>query len=160
MICNIFAFLWVALIIVLVVVLFKYAYNKPSAIYLFQNDDKTDIKYITLDVQGQQLNLLVDTGCGISIIRSDVAEALEHNKSPRKISLQALTPDSLASNVVSIPITVGNKSIIEDFALYGESDIANFEVLYGITLHGILGAEFFEKTNCKIDYKKHCLIIP
>ena len=160
MICNVLVILWIVLIIVLVVLLFKYAYNKPSAIYLFQNDNKTDIKYISLDVQGRLLNMLVDTGCGISIIRSDVVDVLEHNKSPRKISLQALTPDSLASNVVSIPITIGNKKIIEDFALYRESDIANFEALYGITLHGILGAEFFEKTNCKIDYKKHCLIIP
>lgn len=160
MVCNIFIVLWIALIIGLVVMLFKYAYSRPNAVFLFQNENKTDIKYITIDIQGQQLNLLVDTGCGISIIRSDVAAALEHSKSPRKINLQALTPDSLASNVVSISITLGNKKITEDFALYSDSDIANFEALYGITLHGILGAEFFEKTNCKIDYKKHCLIIP
>ena len=160
MVCSIFIVLWIALVIGLVVMLFKYAYSIPNAIFLFQNENKTDIKYITIDIQGQQLNLLVDTGCGISIIRSDVAVTLEHSSSPRKINLQALTSDSIASNVVSIPLTLGNKEITEDFALYDESDIANFEALYGITLHGILGAEFFEKTNCKIDYKKHCLIIP
>lgn len=160
MVCNIFVVLWIALIIALLVVLFKYAYSRPSAIFLFQNENKTDVKYITIGIQDQQLNLLVDTGCGISIISSKVAATLKHQKSPRKINLSALTPDSLASNVVSIPIVLGNKTITEDFALYDEDDIANFEALYGITLHGILGAEFFEKTNCKIDYKKHCLIIP
>ena len=160
MVCNIFIFLWIALIIGLVIVLFKYAYSRPNAVFLFQNENKTDIKYITIGVQDQQLNMLVDTGCGISIIRSDVAQTLRHSRSPRKINLQALTPDSLASDVVTIPITVGNKEIAEDFATYNEKDIANFEALYGITLHGILGAEFFEKTNCQIDYKKHCLIIP
>lgn len=128
--------------------------------YLFQDFSKTDVPYIHLDIQGQTLNMLVDTGCAVSIIRKDVVDELQHEKSPRKISLESLTPDSLATEVVSIPFKIGTQEVKEDFAVYDEKDIANFGILYGVDLHGILGGEFLQKTNCKIDYKKNILIVP
>lgn len=160
MICSILLILWAVLLVGLLIAFYKYARSKPNTLFLFKDFNKTDIPYINIDIQGQSLNMLVDTCCGISILKRGLIDKLEYEKSPRKISLQALTSDSLTSSTVSVPISIGNKKIVEDFALYDGEDIANFEVLYGITLHGILGAEFFEKTHCKIDYKKHCLIIP
>jgi hypothetical protein len=74
--------------------------------------------------------------------------------------MSALTSDSLATNVVSIPITFGKEQIVEDFALYDGEDIADFRTRYGIALHGLIGNEFMEKTGCKIDFTKHALIIP
>ena len=122
----------------------------------FQNFHKTDIPYITLDVQGIPLNLIVDTGCGISIISRQAAKKLSFEESPRKISLSALTSDSLKEPaVVVIPITVDNRQVYEDFVVYDNNDIANFQSNYGITIHGLLGNEFFQNTDCKIDYNNH-----
>lgn len=127
----------------------------------FQNFHKTDIPYITINVQDKPLNMIVDTGCGLSLIHKKVVDTLKVEKSPRKISISALTDDSLSPEVVVIPITIDDTEVKEDFGIYnGPEDMANFQSLYGITIHGILGTEFFEKTNCRIDYKKHCLIIP
>lgn len=121
----------------------------------FQNFHKTDIPYITIEVQGKLLNMIVDTGCGMSIISKDVASQLSVEESPRQVSLSALTPDSLSPKVVVIPVSIDGREILEDFALYDSDDIANFRALYGITIHGILGNEFFQSTDCNIDYNKH-----
>ena len=128
-------------------------------VYEFKDFHKTDVPYITLEVQGIPLNLLVDTGCGISILQAGVAEMLSHEKSLREVDLEALTSDSLSAEVISVPITLGKQTITEDFALYDKDNFANFQSHYGITLHGLLGTEFFEKTGCCIDYSRHALII-
>ena len=72
----------------------------------------------------------------------------------------ALTPDTLNGGMVTIPLTIKGKVITEDFVVYDKQDIANFQVLYGIVLHGILGNEFLEKTGCHVDYKNHVVVIP
>ena len=131
-----------------------------SYILPFQNYDVTDIPYITLEIQGFLLNFLVDTGCGVSIILKDVLENIDYSESSRKVQLEALTSDSLHAGMVTIPINVNSKHIVEDFVVYDKQDIANFSVHYGITIHGILGNEFLDKTGCQIDYKNHIVVIP
>ena len=121
----------------------------------FQNFHKTDIPYITLDVQGKPLNMIVDTGCGMSIISKDAVDNIDVQESPRKVALSALTADSMNPKVVVIPVNIDGKQIYEDFAVYEGSDIANFQKLYGITIHGLLGNEFFQNTDCHIDYSNH-----
>lgn len=137
----------------------KYILGQSDTL-LFNNFPRTDVPYVTINVQGLSLNMIVDTGCGISIISKDALNNLKYEESPRKIHLNSLTPDSLASEVVTIPLNVGSKSIKEDFAVYSQKDIACFGANYGVIMHGLLGNEFFAKTKCKIDFKKNSLIIP
>lgn len=158
MITNIIILFWLLLVFFILYLAFKRLAKTQK--HPFQAFDKTDVPFITIDIQGKQLNLLVDTGCGISIISKNALENLSYTPSPRKINLKALTDDTLDSETVSIPITVCGKEIIEDFVIYDqEEDMAGFQKHYGITLHGILGNEFFEKTHCKIDYKKHLVTL-
>jgi len=159
MITTILIVLWFVFSAVLAYFLIKNAINN-TRVFPFQDYGKTDIPYITLDVQGVPLNMIVDTGCGISILLRNMVDKLPHENSPRQISMSALTSDSLATNVVSIPISFGKEQIVEDFALYDGEDIADFRTRYGIALHGLIGNEFMEKTGCKIDFTKHALIIP
>ena len=159
MVINVLIFLWVFFLCVIVVLMTKKLFNRSYS-YAFQNYDKTDIIYITVDVQGIMLNLLVDTGCGVSIISEDVLSQIQYKESNRKVQLEALTSDSLHSGMVTIPITIKGKQIEEDFVTYDKQDIANFQAHYGITIHGILGNEFLDKTGCRIDYKNHKVIIP
>ena len=159
MITNIIFILWFVFIIMLLSAIARKLVNK-SCILPFQNYDDTDIPYITLEIQGFQLNFLVDTGCGVSIILNSVLQNIEYTESSRKVQLEALTSDSLHAGMVTIPININGKHIEEDFVLYDKQDIANFNVHYGITIHGILGNEFLDKTGCQIDYKNHIVVIP
>ena len=64
--------------------------NLNSMIAKFQNFHKTDIPYIVVEVQGKPLNMIVDTGCGMSIIEKKALKGLKYTVSPRNISLSAL----------------------------------------------------------------------
>ena len=125
----------------------------------FQNFHKVDVPYITVDVQGVPLNMIVDTGCGISLISRSVLKSIPYEKSPRHINLSALTTDSVESGAVVIPVTVDDKVVKGDFGIIDEDDIANFQKFYGITIHGLLGSEFFQETDCVIDYNAHTVTL-
>lgn len=127
--------------------------------YKFQGNGISDIPYVTIDIQGHKLNMIVDTGCGVSIITKDILDKLKYTSSDKTINLSALTSDSLKSNVVSIDFNIANKKFTENFVVYAQSNLANFETMYGITIHGLLGNEFMEHTNCKIDYNNHCMVL-
>jgi len=137
----------------------KYILGQSDTI-LFQNFPRTDVPYVTLNIQGKLLNMIVDTGCGISILSKDALKDLKYEESPRKINLNSLTPSSLVTEVVTVPFIIGGKEIKEDFSVYSQDDIGCFGANYGVVMHGLLGNEFFAKTKCKIDFKKNSLIIP
>lgn len=159
MVISVLLFLWGCFILFLLAAMARKALSKGE-IYEFQNYGKADIPYITLDIQGFCLNFIVDTGCGVSIISADALDSLEFSESQRKIQLEALTPDSLDSHMVTVPLNVGNSHLEEDFVVYDKADIANFQAHYGIVIHGIIGNEFLDRTGCQIDYKNHIVVIP
>lgn len=158
MIVNILIALWFAFIMVLAYVALTNV-TQGNRVFPFQNYDKTDIPYITIDIQGHSLNMLVDTGAGVSIISNEVLGYLSYTNSQRRVSVSAITDDSIPAEMVTIPFSIGKKQFSEDFIVYDKQNIANFQVLYGITIHGLLGNEFLESTGCQINYKKHSITL-
>lgn len=147
----------IAIIIAFLVYGWKTTKSK-SLEFPFQNYRKTDVPYIEFPIQGQNFNVLVDTGCAVSIISKVALEGIRYSESKRKVSLSALTSDSIPSNVVSVPFTLKGENYNEEFVLYDDSDIGGFEVKYGITIHGILSNEFLDKMGAKVDFKRHSVI--
>ena len=149
---------WFLLVAGAVAVIIKF-FSKRKTVLWFQNYGKVDIPYVVIDIQGIPFNMIVDTGCGVSIISSETLQMLDFKESQRKISLSAITDDAIKSGVVTVPIEISGKTMDEDFAIYPKTNIGNFNVMYGITIHGILGNEFLDRRNAKIDYSKHAIII-
>jgi len=155
---NILIALWFAFIMTLAYIALNNV-TQGHRVFPFQNYDKTDIPYITIDIQGYSLNMLVDTGAGVSIISKEVLGVLSYTESSRRVNVSAITEDSIPAEMVTIPFSIGKKQFSEDFIVYDKQNIANFQVLYGITIHGLLGNEFLENTGCKIDYKNHSITL-
>ena len=156
---NFLILLWALFLVAVLIILFK----TPKKIeFDFQNFGVADIPYITMDIQGHLLNMIVDTGCGISFINLPALEKynLEYTKTERKASVSALTPDSVEAGAVTIDFFVDTNKVSEDFFIVNHEDMGNFMRLYGIEMHGLLGSSFFDKYNCKVDYKNNKLIIP
>ena len=158
MVANILLFLWVAFILAFgAFVIRKYFSNSSS--YIFQEYEKSDLPFITIDVNGKQLNMIADSGASVSIIRRDSIEDIPVEPSTRKVNLSALTSEGLDSEVVTIPFTINGKEIKSDFVVYNSHDIAGFS-RHGIRIDGILGVEFFKKTKGKVDFEKQSVIFP
>lgn len=151
--------LWLLFVVVILYILMMRRISADEA-FIFQNYDKVDVPYITAKVGSIPVNLIVDTGSGTSIISKNMLDILPHRECPRQIDMVALTDESVSGNMVTIAITVGNKEIEEDFAVYDTKDFGCFQANYGLTIHGLIGNEFLDSTNCRIDYKNHTLVIP
>ena len=149
---------WLIIVIYAVTTLTRFFLNRGKMLE-FQSYGKIDLPYVVIDIQGIPLNMIVDTGGGVSVLSSEIVAQLEYEKSNRRISMSALTDDSIQSNTVIIPFKVNGKEIKEHFIPYAEGEIGNFSTLYGIQMHGILGNEFLNDTGCTIDYKKHAIIL-
>jgi hypothetical protein len=130
-----------------------------TAKYSFQSWEKSDLPFITIDVQGYKLNMITDSAAAVSIIRKDVLKNLTYDRSNRSVNLAALTDESVNSEVVAIPININGKEVKTDFVVYDSDDIACFKK-HGIIMDGILGVEFFKATKGMIDFQNQTVKFP
>jgi hypothetical protein len=133
--------------------------RKSTAKYSFQSWEKSDLPFITLDVQGHKLNMITDSAAAVSIIRKDVLKNLTYEQSSRSVNLAALTDESVNAEVVVIPITINGKEVKTDFVVYDSDDIACFR-RHGIIMDGLLGVEFFKATKGMIDFQNQTVKFP
>ena len=155
------ALLAVMLVIAVPILLLYSQRNKKKHSYPFNNFGKVDIPYVTLDIQGHLLNLIVDSGCGISIIHTPTLEEkkLLYNVSEKKVDISSLTTDKKTLDSVFIDFVLNGKIITQEFFTHNDDDFGNFKQMYGIEIHGLLGSDFLDAYKCSIDYNKHSLIV-
>lgn len=158
MICDIL-FFFIAVFIVIVLAFVARNYINGTAKYSFQSWEKSDLPFITIDVQGHKLNMITDSAAAVSIIRKDVLKDLVYEPNSRSINLAALTDESVSSEVVAIPININGKEIKTDFVVYDSDDIACFKK-HGIIMDGLLGVEFFKATKGRIDFQNQTVKFP
>jgi hypothetical protein len=158
MICDILIFLGIAAVLLIL----SYGAKKHingTAKYSFQSWEKSDLPFISIDVQGHKLNMITDSAAAVSIIRRDSLKDLAYEPSSRNVELSALTADGIRSEVVVIPITINDKEVRTDFIVYDSDDIACFKK-HGIIMDGLLGVEFFKATKGLIDFKNQTVKFP
>lgn len=158
MICDIL-FFFIVVFIIIVLALIARNYISGTTKYSFQSWEKSDLPFITIDVQGHKLNMITDSAAAVSIIRKDVLKNLSYEPNSRSINLAALTDESVSSEVVAIPININGKELKTDFVVYDSDDIACFKK-HGIIMDGLLGVEFFKATKGRIDFQNQTVKFP
>ena len=156
--CDILIFFGIALVFIALFFIVK-RYMNSTAKYSFQSWEKSDLPFITIDVQGHKLNMITDSAAAVSIIRKDVLKNLTYDRSSRSVNLAALTDESVNSEVVAIPININGKEVKTDFVVYDSDDIACFK-RHGIIMDGLLGVEFFKATKGMIDFQNQTVKFP
>lgn len=156
----VFFILW-ALLVVAVSMLFLYYFTNRGMTLDLIDFDRIQMPYVTLSIQDNLMNFIIDTACGISVLNKQAIDDIEllYRVSGRKVGLSGITD----KEVVSVPITVefelNKKHVQEDFFIHDVEDFANFKAWHDVTIHGLLGNSFLDEHNCKIDFKKHKLTI-
>ena len=128
--------------------------------YYFNDWEKVDMPYITIDVQGKPLNFITDSGAAVSVISKEILSELNYEPSIRKVNLTALNNEGVDSEMIVLAINIGGKEVKSDFLAYEGVDIAGFGSKHGVPIDGILGVEFFKKTGGKIDFNKKTVTFP
>lgn len=158
MTCNLIIFFGIVVACAILFFVIR-KYVNTAAKYSFQSWEKSDLPFITIDVQGHKLNMITDSAAAVSIIRKDVLKNLSYEPNSRSVNLTALTEESVSSEVVAIPIDVNGKEIKTDFVVYDSDDIACFR-RHGIIMDGLLGVEFFKATKGMIDFQNQTVKFP
>lgn len=158
MIGNILGIIWVILLVGIAFLLIRKA-GQHETLH-FQLGRKPDVPHIKVKSGDVELNMIVDTGAGASIIDKRLLDKLEYEEMDEKISMSALTPDSVEANIVLVPLIINNKKVLQKFGVVEADDLCNSRALYSIVAHGILGSDFLEATNGHVDYKKQAVIFP
>ena len=153
MLTNILLILWVVFTLAIVYNMLTWRRH----CYAFQDWGKVDLPYIIIDIQGQSFNMIPDSGGALSVIRRSALEKIDYEPLDRYVELTALSDEGIPTEVVSIPIKIGDRIIKSDFIVYDRDNLAGFD-LYGITMDGILGAEFFKATEGMVDFNKKAVI--
>ena len=121
------------------------------------------MRYVSVEVNGKQLNLLLDTGSidnsfdercfdELSAIIPLDKESL-HNKFWGTGSRKYKTTYKTRMN-----LKMGNKQCDTSFYIFKATSYDFVKKSYGVTLHGSLGHEFFVKNNAVIDFSKSALL--
>jgi len=113
-----------------------------------------DMHFITVVVNGHQLKLLIDTGASKSIL--DISQSEKYG-----FSYIMLSKDQYVGigGVQDIYVVYDYKidRIFVSFLGADLSEVRGWFENSGVSVDGILGSDFLQRHNCKIDFKKNIL---
>ena len=160
MITAILSIIWLLLIICVIVAVGVNSRKKGS--YDFQNFGIVDVPYVTVDIQGKEFNMIVDTACGASIMhtKSLMDSEIEFQLTGGNLNFSSLTNESVNTKAVVVEFELNGMLTSEIFYLYdSDTNFGDFSERYGITIHGLIGSDFLEAHKCKVDYATHKLTV-
>lgn len=115
---------------------------------------------VMVEVNGQMLRLGLDTGAGINLID-------KHLQADLSINLEAFLGEELVKSIdqsdhLRATLVIENTSLNKlqlGSMKYLFSDLTHLESTTSLKIDGLLGAPFFEKVKCSIDYPNRKLHI-
>lgn len=124
--------------------------------------DLTELPVVTFISKGRKLNFLLDTGANNSILNESVANSMkldcevfpgvETNTAGGNINLNKIT---------TLTIKFDDKRVYEECFLISDMDAA-FNAIKeenGVSIHGILGSNFFTRNKYIIDFDSLALYV-
>lgn len=120
--------------------------------------DLTNLPVVTFFCKGKKLNFVLDSGATHSVINTSVVEdlALDVEKFTDfdGIGINTASGSILLNSYVRMSLQYDNKRIFDETLLVIDmtEQFNNTKQSTGVTLHGLLGSDFFSKNKFIIDY--------
>lgn len=141
---------------VAVIVLRREEPKTPMSFY--ESMKLVKLPVVTFKIGNEDINLLLDSGGMKNFIDSRVVELFklphEHLKESNRISVYGITGNIVENEIIHMHLSYKGIDFEDDFIaqnLSGAMDQIKQE--YGVRIHGMLGAEFFEKYKYVLDFK-------
>lgn len=118
--------------------------------------DLTELPIVTFHNGKKKVNFLLDTGSNASYFNLKDIEKLEKYELTDKVSSGIVTGSSVIEDThgyIRIPLEYRGNVYSDDFVLYDLSDSFNeIKKDSGVSIHGILGNQFFTKYKYVLDF--------
>lgn len=121
-----------------------------------------NIPVITIVINKNEYNFLIDSGCNVNILEKSVfLEQILDTESDNNNSIIGIQVSAEKTYHTNLSFTLQNKEFIEVFEILDASHgFKPIEELYHIPIHGILGCEFFKKYKVILDFNTKFIEIP
>lgn len=138
-----------------------------SVILLKKDEPKTPMSFyesmklvklpiVTFKIGDEDINFMLDSGGMRSFIDSRVVDLfkLPHEASSESIAVYGITGNTMESRVVHMTMHYKDMEFKSDLIAQNlEGSMDQLKEEYGVRIHGMLGADFFEKYKYVLDFK-------
>lgn len=133
----------------------KINYFNKGIMSFKESMDLTNLPIVTFEVKDKKLNFLLDTGASTSVINQDSLNDIEYTKTNYVTTIFGMEGNSQQTNIVEMWLTYKSTTFKEEFQTVDLSKA--FTILkqeHGVTVHGILGSEFFRKYKYILNFSE------
>lgn len=131
----------------------KFCKNSKSIFSFRQSVELAGLPCITFYQGNAKFNFLLDSGSTDSIIDSNVLNRVKHNMVADNNILSGLEGIEKKVDICHIELEYQNNTYDADFLISNMQGIfSSIKKQSGVTLHGILGVQFFNKYKYVLDF--------
>lgn len=146
-----------ALIIVSAVVyyIFKREVIKGNSLSFSSSMDLVELPIVTFYSGHKKLNMLLDTGSSECILNSEVLDSLVYEEKEYQKPIMGMEGNVVMNKVVTTTISYSGLKFNHTFIAVDMSGaFGKIKEESGVTIHGILGSDFFSRYKYVLDFDK------
>lgn len=129
--------------------------DTSDAVSFKSSMDLTGLPIVTFYQGEKKLNFLLDTGATDSIIDSNVLDSIEHAESDAATTLMGIDGKKKIVPFCLITLSYNNKDYTFTYLANDMSEaFAHVKNDTGVSLHGIIGSNFFNKFKYILDFNE------
>lgn len=133
----------------------KHGKEKIEPISFRQGFDLTELPIVTLYQGNVKLNFVLDTGSSISVIDKKVLKDIKYKETDQSIPLVGIEGNLNSRDICQIELEYKGKKYECDCSVIDLTKaFATLKESHGVTLHGLLGSQFFNKYKYVLDFEE------
>lgn len=135
----------------------KETVSKKNALDFKSGFDLTEIPVVTFFQDGKKINFVLDTGASSSVLNASAADSLKLKYTIAKeiSTLFGIEGNKQVHPTIIVPMTYKNlKFEVPFLAKDMDKCFAHVKKENGVTIHGMLGSDFFNKYKYVIDFNE------
>ena len=115
----------------------------------------TGFPIISFENNDKFINLLLDTGSNNSIINTNTLEDLIYTELPGNTAIYGLNGEDQPGGYIELPLKYKDKTYYMNcLSVDMERTFKKMKQHFGVTVHGILGTDFFDKYKYVLDFNE------
>lgn len=136
------------------------AMKSQGATVLPLHEGRFGFPYVTLEIEGEKLAFLLDTGANANVIEPDLAEELDLEAVEGTSTVRGMHKTGGVPKVRAEDIALGDSFVLDKLVFTAMATQAGLQQDGGPRLGGVLGTPVLKQLNARIDFDSNTLILP
>lgn len=136
-------------------ILHKLLGTHPNAMSFQNSMDLAELPVITFHQGSEKINFILDTGSNVCVIDASVLDRIKYSKIDKQINNSGIEGSAQNLDLCIIETCYKDKTYENPYAIRDMSAVfKSIKDSTGVTVHGLLGSDFFNKYKYVLDFKE------